>query len=323
MINLKSQNSKVVLSILVFGFIPFFIPSPSFSHDLIFAVKSSDIEPYNLALKGVAEVFKAKGLDSSIKVHDIKGDKGRWEEILKKIKEEKPGLIMTFGTIATELVKKDVKDTPIVFSTVLNPEESRIVNSFASPGGNVTGASLDIPEETQFSYILKVVPSTKRVGVLYNSKETGMVIERARAAAARSGLQLTTVEVDDETDLPKAMEWLLERIDVLWSVADGTVLSTPVAQKLIMEAIRYKIPFMGLSPSFVKAGALFSLKWDDADVGRQAGEAAIKVISGHEEISGISVTTPRNLSISINMNTARSIGIKIPDSVLKRAEVFK
>lgn len=314
---------KLKTKILISGFLLLMLPSISHSNDLIFVVKSSDIEPYNLALKGAQEVFKAKGLAPFIKGHDIKGDEGRWKEVLKDIKEEKPKIIMTFGTFATELVTKDVKDTPIVFSTVLNPEESGIVNSLASAGGNVTGASLDIPVETQFSYILNMVPAVKKVGVLYNPKETGLIVERARATANRMQIQLITEPVNSEADLPMAIDTLFRQIDVLWSVADGTVFSLPAIQKIIVETIRYKIPFMGISPSFVKAGALFSVKWDDMDVGRQAGEAVVKIISGRENISDIPVATPREVSISINARTARTIGLTIPDKILKRAEVFK
>jgi len=314
---------KLKTKILISGFLLLMLPSISHSNDLIFAVKSSDIEPYNLALKGAQEVFKSKELGAIVKVYDIKGDASIWKEVLKDIKEERPKVIMTFGTVATELVMMDVKDTPIVFSTVLNPEESGIVNSLTSPGGNVTGASLDIPVEAQFSYILNMVPAVKKVGVLYNPKETGLIVERARATASRMQIQLIAEPVNSETDLPKAIDTLFRQVDVLWSVADATVFSLPAIQKIIVETIRYKIPFMGISPSFVKAGALFSVKWDDIDIGRQAGEAVVKIISWRENISDIPVASPREVSISINARTARTIGLTIPDKVLKRAEVFK
>lgn len=307
---------------LIYGLLLLLIPSISYCQDIIFAIKSSDIEPYNLALKGAQEVFKAKGL-GSVKLYNIKGDASIWKEVLKDIKEERPKLIMTFGTVATELAMKDLKDIPIVFSTVLNPEESGIVKSLASPGGNVTGASLDIPEEVQFSNLLAVVPEAKRIGVLYNPKETGFIVERGAAAAKRLGITLIPEPVRDETELPKAIKRLFPKIDVLWSVADSTVFSSPAIQQIILETIRYRVPFMGLSPSFVKAGALFSVKWDDVDVGRQAGDIAVRVVSGAEDISGISVATPRNHLISINIQTAGTIGAVIPEKILKRAEVVK
>src|SRR4030067_2130131 len=128
---------KLKTKILISGFLLLMLPSIAYCQDFIFAVKSSDIEPYNLALKGVQEVFKAKELGAIVKIYDIKWDASIWKEVLKDIKEERPKVIMTFGTVASELVMKDVKDTPIVFSTVLNPEESGIVNSLTSPGGNL------------------------------------------------------------------------------------------------------------------------------------------------------------------------------------------
>lgn len=315
---------KLKTKILISTLLLFALPGISHSENIVFAVKSSGIEPYNLAIRGVWDVFKdaTRPGEVRVEVYDLIGEEARWKEVLKKVKEERPRLIMTFGTFATELARKDIKEIPIVFSTVLNPEESGIVTSMTSHGGNLTGASLDIPLETQFSYILSVAPSATRIGVLYNPKETSRTVGKARAAAAMMGLTLVTEPVTDETELPKAIDRLMGRIDVLWSVADSTVFSPPTVQQIIVEAIKHKIPFMGLSKSFVKAGALFSIKWDDTDIGRQAGEAAVKVLSRSEDVSDIPVATPRNLSILINQQTARAIGLIIPAKILKKAEVI-
>ncbi len=315
---------KLIKTIIVPVFLLLMMPAISHSENIVFAVKSSGIEPYNLAIRGVWDVFKdaTKPGEVRIEVYDLIGDESRWKEVLKKVKEERPSLIMTFGTFATELARKDIKDIPIVFSTVLNPEESGIVTSLTAHSNDLTGASLDIPFETQFSYILSVAPSATRIGVLYNPKETSVVVGKARTAAAMMGLTLVTEPVRDETELPKAIDRLMGRIDVLWSVADSTVFSPPTVQQIIVEAIKHKIPFMGLSKSFVKAGALFSIKWDDTDIGRQAGEAAIKVLSRSEDVSNIPVSTPRNLSILINQQTAKAIGLIIPTKTLRKAEAI-
>ena len=315
---------KLINKIIVSVFLLLMLPPMSHSAVKVFAVKSSEIEPYNRAIRGAKAAFTTARLaEDSITVFGLEGDEVKWKEILKKVREERPHLIMTFGTFATELAKRDVKDVPIVFSTVLNPEESRIVESLGPHNGNVTGASLDVPFETQFSYILRIVPHASKIGVLYNPKETGGLVERARAAALKMGLNLVTEAVVDESSLPRAIHRLMGKIDVLWSVADSTVFSSPAVYEIIIEAIDRKIPFMGLSPSFVRAGALFSIKWDDTDIGRQAGETAIKVISMSENVSEIPVSTPRDISLSINLRTAKAIGITIPEKVLKRAEVFK
>lgn len=299
------------------------LPSVSHSATKVFAVKSSDIEPYNLAIKGANEAFRNARLTETITAYGLGGDESKWGEILKKVREEQPHLIMTFGTFATELAMRDVKDIPIVFSTVLNPEESGIVESLTSHNGNVTGASLDVPFETQFSYILRILPHATKIGVLYNPEETGRIVEKARSAALKMGLTLIAEPVMDESNLPRAVHRIMEKIDVLWSVADSTVFSPPAVNQIIVDAIEHKIPFMGLSPSFVKAGALFSVKWDDTDIGRQAGEAAVRIISRPEKASNIPVSTPRNISLSINLRTATAIGVAVPEKILKGAEVFK
>jgi putative ABC transport system substrate-binding protein len=315
---MQTLRKKMIPLLLAF----LLLPSISYSSALVFAVKSSDIEPYNAALRGVREVFEDSGFRVRIEEFDLDGNESRWGTVLKKVREERPNLIITFGTFATKMAKGDIKNMPIVFSTVLNPEESGIVNSLSSPNGNITGSSIDIPIETQFYHILQMVPSAKRVGVLYNPRETGSIINRAREVAAQKGLTLIAEIVRDEASLPKAIDNIMGKIDVLWSVADGTVFSPPAVQQIIIEAIKHRVPFMGISPSFVKAGALFSMKWDDADIGRQAGEVALRIIS-REEPSGIPVTTPRKVSLSINLKTAEAIGVEVPRDLSKGAEVVR
>lgn len=299
------------------------LPSLSHSHELVFAIKSSELGPYNAALKGVKEVFQSARFKGNIREYDLSNDSVQWGKVLTKIREERPNILITFGTFAAQLAKRDIKDIPIIFSTVLNPEDSGLVSSLTAPGGNITGASLDIPIDNQFSYILKVVPSAKKIGVLFNPKETGLTIERAREAAAGMGLTLVAEPLNDERELPDDLDRLLKKIDVLWGVADSTVFSMPAVQQIIIETIRNKVPFMGISPSFVKAGALFSLKWDDVDIGRQAGESALKVLTGPSEPQDIPVTTPRNISIAINLKTAKAIGLVIQRNILEASEVYR
>ena len=84
--------------------------------------------------------------------------------------------------------------------------------------------------------------------------------------------------------------------------------------------LRNRIPFVGLSPSFVKAGALLAFTTDYRDLGRQAGEQSVRILTG-EDTAGIPITVPRDLSLFINMNTAKQIEVEIDDAIRQKAEL--
>ena len=110
------------------------------------------------------------------------------------IRALKPDLILTTGTSATEFAKKNFKDIPIVFSSVMYPIVSGFVESFNRPGGNITGASLSIPPKTQFEYFKMIVPNLKAIGVLYTDN-TESLIPQAKQVAKNLNRELIAILV--------------------------------------------------------------------------------------------------------------------------------
>jgi len=104
-------------------------------------------------------------------------------------------------------------------------------------------------------------------------------------------------------------------------VADSTVFSPQGLKQILLATLRNRIPFIGLSPSFVKAGALAAFSVDYQDVGRQSAEQALRILGG-EEPTHVPMTSPRSISLSLNMNTARQIQVDIEDEIRQRAELF-
>jgi len=104
-------------------------------------------------------------------------------------------------------------------------------------------------------------------------------------------------------------------------VADSTVFSPKGLEHILLATLRGRIPFVGLSPSFVKAGALLALSVDYQDVGRQSGEQSLRILSG-EDPSHVPIAVPRNISLSVNMNTAMQIQVQIQEKVRRQAELF-
>jgi putative ABC transport system substrate-binding protein len=205
---------------------------------------------------------------------------------------------------------------------VLNPQAGGLVQSLQSSGNNLTGASLDIPVKLQFEALQSVVPSVKRIGVFYNPVETEKVVQPAAKVAASMGLELVTIPMSPPEQLQDLADALRSRrLDALWSVADSTVFaSSRSVDFLLRRTLDARIPFMGLSPEFVKAGALLALSVDYKDIGLQCGEQAAQVLQGSAP-SSVPITVPRKVMLHINLNVARAIGLRVPPPVLEKAVV--
>jgi putative ABC transport system substrate-binding protein len=260
---------------------------------------------------------------SAVFTYNLGGQQEAGIQIAREIQRSGSDLVLAMGTMAALAAKKEIKGIPIVFCVVLNPVSSGLVENMKLPGGNITGASLDIPLETQFQYIELVVPKLKSIGVIYNVEETGILVREATRVAERMKLSLITKAVSSEREVPNALGSLLNRVDALWSVADGTVFGPQSTQYILLNTLRTGTPFMGLSPSFVKAGALMALSCDYEDVGKQAAEVANRILDG-ENPGDVPVAVPRKVSLCINLRTADHIGLRVSEDVIKLAdEVIK
>jgi len=203
---------------------------------------------------------------------------------------------------------------------VLNPVDSGLAADMKSSGSNLAGASLDIPSGIQFEYIKKIAPRVKKIGVIYSEAETGLVVAGAKEVARRLGLELVTGEIKTPAELPHALRTLIKEVDFLWSVADSNVLTKETIKEILIATLRERLPFMGLSPAFVRAGALAALYADNSDIGRQAAIAAKKTLQGKKP-SDLSIAVPEKIKLILNVNTINLLGIDVPKAVYDSAEV--
>jgi putative tryptophan/tyrosine transport system substrate-binding protein len=298
-------------------------PQLLFAQDSVVVIKSLEAKPYEDALQGLKEALAAKGFQPILREYTYTEGRGDAIKLLSDIQNRRPGLIVTLGSAATTLMHSRVQELPMVFCMVLNPVASGFVQSMQASGNNLTGASLDVPAKVQFETLKAVVPSVKRVGVLYNPRETGQVVESAVLEAAEVGLELILSPLDSSEKLQESLANLQRRIDALWSVADSTVFASDRSiEFLLRQTLQYKLPFMGLSPAFVKAGALLALSVDYRDVGMQCGEQVAAVLGGRPPMS-LPISVPRRLTLYLNMNVARAIGVEIPANTMAEAVILR
>ena len=291
----------------------------SFGDVRISVMISQNKEANNIALASFLRTVISDSQRTAIFTYDLEGQAQTGRKVAQEIQSEKPDLVLAIGTVAAMAAKEELEGIPIVFCMVLNPVSSGLVKRMNSPGGNITGASLDIPLDMQFRYMKSVVGKLRVIGVLYNPEETGALVQQADRVARRMNISLLAKPVFSDSEVPSALKSLTGRIDALWSVADTTVFSTTQStQYILLNTLRTGTPFVGLSHSFVIAGALMSLSCDYGDVGIQAAEIAHRILRG-ESVGDISIAVPRKVSLSLNLKTADQIRLSIPDQVIKSA----
>ena len=300
-----------------------FLPVVAFAAEKrIVIVKSSDSPSFRAATEGVKKELRKGDLLPVFIEYDLSSNFPDEQQIVPKIRELHPDLIVTIGSKSTALISGQIRDIPIVFSAVLNPISSGFAQSMLSTGSNITGASWDIPLKTQLEKFKLIVPGLRKIGVIF-TRDSEPVVTEADRVCKDIGIELVPVSISSEKEIPEAISNLEHKIDGLWSVADTIIFTPQSTQYLLLYTLRNGIPFMGPFSSFVQAGALFSLIWDDKDIGRQAGELGLRVLSG-EDPAKIPITTPRMIYLILNLRTAEQINLKIPPQIVSVAkEVYQ
>jgi putative ABC transport system substrate-binding protein len=272
---------------------------------------SSQEPPFQETLAGFQAALAKQGIEADYDVYRLAGDAWQAEQAVKKVKQSGPRLIFTLGSLGTDAVTKAVDDIPVVACLILRAEKLRHAS-------NATGVVLEYPLETQFSWMQKILPDAKTIGVMYNPGENQERIDAAQRIARSRGLNLEVQEVYTPQDIPSALNTLSKSVDVLWGLADNLALSPQIAKNILLVSFRNSIPFIGPSSAWVRAGALYSLDWDYADLGAQCGEMALQVLQGSTP-SAIPPAVPRKLMYSLNLKTAQQLNITIPEPITQKA----
>lgn len=271
---------------------------------------SQEGAPYQDMVNGFRQAMQ-QGREAEIVVHALQNDSARARSVVKREVEQKAHLLFAVGTLAVQVAVREAPATPLVAGLVLN------AGDFLS-APNATGVVLELPLETELRWLQRLLPNQKHVGILYNPAQNQARVTEAARLAKSLGLEVHAHKVVTPRELPDAMESLANQVGVLWGLTDTLVLNPQTAQSLLLFSYRNRIPFVGLSRPWVKAGALYALERDYPDMGRQCGELAIKVLQG-TPAGSLSPETPYKIGYSINLKTAQHMKIEFPAALVKGA----
>jgi len=244
-------------------------------------------------------------------------------EIAAEFVRLKVDVIVTSLDVATAAVKQQTQTIPIVMAISIDPVATGFVSSLARPGGNVTGLSTMAPElaAKRLELLREVVPGLSRVAIMWNTNVPGNLLEYKEAGdAARSmRLQLQSVEVSSVDDFERAFSALKTGGAEALIVA-GSGLTSANAGQIANLAMKHRLPSMVSSRDRVDAGGLMAYGPNLAELWRRAATYVDKILKGAKP-GDLPVERPTKFELIINLKTAKALGLTIPPSLLRRADV--
>lgn len=284
--------------------------------------RPADGAPPAALRKGMAELGYGDGVNLKYE--------GRWADVrfdrlpalAADLVERRVDAIVATGWIAADTARKATSTIPIVTANVGDAVESGLVRSLARPGGNVTGISdVEAVLSSKRLQILKeAVPHATRLAVLWNQDDLAMTLRYRQidAAARELGVTVQALGVREPDDFDVAFSAMLRQPpQALFLVTDAL---TSLNRKRVIEfAAKHRIPAMYENGSYVRNGGLMSYGPDFQDNLRRAASYVDRILKG-AKAGELPMEQPTRFYLVVNLQTARTLGLEVPPSLLVRAD---
>ena len=279
------------------------------------------------ANKGFVEGLASKGYKEGQNItydrQNAQADQSNLQNIAHRFVNNKVNLICAIATPAAQTVANVTSDIPIVATAVTDYKTAKLVKDNAKPGTNVTGTTDMNPVEQQLDLLLKVVPNAKSVGTIYCSSEVNsqLQVDILKKAATAKGVTIKEATVSNVNDIQQAARSLVGKVQAIYVPTDNVLASAmPTLVSVTEEA---KLPVICGEGGMVKAGGLATLGVDYYKLGFQAGEMAADILSGKSKPADMGIQAQKEFKAMVNLKEAEKIGLKVPEDVLKGAELVK
>ena len=275
--------------------------------------------------QGLRDLGYVEGRNVVIEYRDAEGKFERLPALAAELVALKVDVIVAGGTPAALAAKQATGTLPIVFAGPGDPVTSGLVTSLARPGGNVTGLSSFAPELVGkcLEQLKRAVPGVGRVAALWQPGGLGEradkdVLKEAEAAARALGVRLQFVGARGAADLDRAFSEMTKARASALTVLPGSMFVNE-RRRLVDLAAKNRLPAVYPWREGVADGGLMSYGPDLADLFRRAATYVDKILKGAKS-ADLPVEQPTKFELVINLKTAKALSLKIPQSLLLRAD---
>jgi putative ABC transport system substrate-binding protein len=267
------------------------------------------------------ELGQIEGRTITIEYRWAEGRTERFTEIAAEFVRLKVDVIVTVGTQPVLAAKQATSVIPIVFAAAGDPVGTGLVASLARPGGNVTGLSSQTADlaAKRLELLREVIPSLRRLAMLVNVGNPLAVLDlgEVQGAARTLGLEVITLEIRRGEDITPAFEALKGGVEALYVLIDPLVNTHRIRINTLVLASR--LPTMHTLREGVEVGGLMSYGANLPDLFRRAADFVDKILRGAKP-TDLPVEQPTKFDLVINLTTAKALGLKIPSTLLARAD---
>jgi putative tryptophan/tyrosine transport system substrate-binding protein len=272
--------------------------------------------------RGLHDLGYIEGRNIAIEYRSAAGDFDQLREATREFASLPVNVIVVYGSPATRAARQTTSTIPIVMIGVGDPVRARFVTSLARPGGNVTGNTVQSPDliGKRLAILKECVPYLARVAFLWNpDNDSNLVfLEELIDAVPALGLQLISVPMRTSEEYEGALAAMMERKpNAFVTTSDGLILQH--MGQIIDFMAKHHLPAMYQSNENVKAGGLMAYGAPLSDLFTRGAWYVHRILQGAKP-ADLPIEQPTKFELSINLKTARALGLNVPPQLLARAD---
>jgi putative ABC transport system substrate-binding protein len=271
--------------------------------------------------QGLRDLGYVEGQNIVMEYKYAEGRTDRLPQLARELIQQKPDVIVVGGTSVAVAVKNATSTIPIVVAGAGDLVEAGLIKSFMYPGGNVTGVARTSSDffGARLKLVKEVLPRAAEVAALANPKNLGheRSLKDVQLGAQALGLSFQSVAAQTPTELDRAIAAAAKGgANALFIMTDAFFNSQ--IPRIAHAAIKNRLPAVYDRTDFVEAGGLMSYGVNLADLSRRAAEYVDQILKGAKP-GDLTLVQPTKFDLSLNLKTAKQIGVTIPPQVLERA----
>jgi putative ABC transport system substrate-binding protein len=276
---------------------------------------------YPTFLETLRRLGYQEGANLRMLVRSADGKLDRLPALAAELVAARPDVIVALNTPGARAAIDATRQIPIVITSVGDPVGSGFVPNLARPGGNVTGVSNMVAElaAKRLALLKEAVPRARRIAVMFNPDDPVTVPQLRDAARAGPALKVETrvFPVKAIEDLPETFKQMLAwRADAaLWILGQQQAFQA----RSIELAANHRLPLMVAAPRNVEAGGLISYTFDPVELFSRTAVVVDRILKGAKP-GDLPIEQPTKFELTINLKTARALGIAIPLPLLSQAD---
>jgi putative ABC transport system substrate-binding protein len=272
--------------------------------------------------QGLKESDYIEGKNVTIEYRWGAGRIDRIPAMVEDLISHQVAVILAAGSNEGLVAKAATKTIPIVFTGGSDPVSIGLVSSLNRPEGNVTGATIvsHLIGAKRLEVLRLLVPNSDAVAMLFepSNPSAEALVKDTQVAARAIGIQIMTLAVDSETSLAAAFAVIEQQKASALLIGGGPILNV-LRHRITALAAQHRLPAMYSVREYVDGGGLMSYGGSFADAARQAGIYVGRIIKG-EKPTDLPVTQPTKFDLVINLKTAMTLGLTVPDKLIALAD---